>query len=200
MNFPFEFCAFRFLIQWLQKEEELHSRMQAVPTLADLRDALKYFQVARCFTGIRTAKGGKALDALLKVRHMKNLSPEGQVDELARRFAADFNNYNLSAASKMLWLSSRSPFIVYDSRAVAALKRQYKCKFDDRSYAQYCASWRSKFSANERQIANAVKRLPAARPFMPGFSQSDSALLTMVKADWFKERVFDIHLWETGRS
>jgi len=199
MEFPFEFCALRFLLQWQGKEKALHRQIRATPTIDELRKALRYFQVARNFKGLKEQqKAEAALASLLRVRARQSLLPVERVKALADEFQGEFQQLNLSAASKLLWLSSRKPFIIYDSRAVTALRDFYKYKFDRKNYAEYCVAWRAEYTKHKGEIKAAVSRLPEVRAFMPAWPLTDDEMLRLVKASWFKERVFDIYLWEVG--
>lgn len=198
MEFPFEFCAQRFLLQWQRKERELHSWIKGEPTVDQLRTALRYFKVARNFKGLKTPERAETiLHSLLSVR-ARDLPPEEKVVALADKFKeADFQ-FNLSAASKLLWLSSRRPFIIYDSRAVAALKKHHSYSPGKKDYAEFCRAWRAAYEQYKDEIVKAVIQLPQVRASMPAWRMSDETLLRMVRRPWFTERVFDIYLWELG--
>ena len=67
--FPFKFCALRYLIQWQRKEAALHiSVKKAQPEVEDLLKALRHFQVARNFKGLKQPGEAKSVrDALLNL-------------------------------------------------------------------------------------------------------------------------------------
>lgn len=200
VKFPFEFCALRYLLQWQRKEAILHASMKKVePELPDIRRALRYFQVARNFKGLKQDERAELVrGAILDVRANNNLSPEQKVATLAQLFKeADFQ-HNISAASKLLWLSSRSPFVIYDSRAHDALENEFGYKTEKKDYEAYCLSWRKAYKVHKLAILDAVNRLPSVRTFLPGSTPADAQLLTLVNKTWFRERVFDIYLWELG--
>lgn len=199
LKFPFEFCALRFLLQWQRKEKSLYMQMRlANPELSNLRKALRYFQVARNFKGIKDDSRAEVVrDMLLETRARSDLSTEEQVVILASSFKeADFQ-YNISAVSKLLWLSSKKP-IIYDSRAFRALKEEYGHMGNRQDYQAYCASWRRAYKEAETAVLNAVNELPKVRVFLPGDTPADDQLLTLVRKKWFRERVFDLYLWELG--
>ena len=108
-QFPFEFCALRFLFQWRRKEQYLHRHIRAKPTIAQLRSALKYFQVARNSKDLgKDEKATIVLRAFSDIQGRERLGPEDKVTMLAKRFKDDGFQHNLSAASKLLWLKSGS--------------------------------------------------------------------------------------------
>ena len=196
----FEFCAFRFLSQWQEDESALHSVISATPTKDSIRKALSYFQVARNFKGLKNDENASfILESLLEVRNNPALlSPDEKVIALVQKLKTRFNRSNVSAASKLLWLSKREPFIIYDTRAVTALTRDLGHKLVEWSYSEYSNAWRKEYAKHEALIENAVEELPKARPFMRVPPASDEELLRMAKETWFMERVFDMFLWEVG--
>lgn len=160
----YEYYAFRFLSQWYEDERALHKAISAKPTDADVRKALSYFQVSRNFHGIKEpAKLAFVTRSLQKVREAVSLtSPLEKVSKLAEVLKGEFDQSNISAASKLLWLSHRCPFIICDSRATKALKRAFRHKRADESYEEYIKAWRNEYAKHEGQIGKAVKALPMA--------------------------------------
>jgi hypothetical protein len=200
-EFPFEYCAARFLRQWQEREATLYEAISSTPSEDSIAEALAYFQVARNFAKLKENPKnlGKIQRALVAVRGDETLpSACDKVMELSGRFQKEFDQFNLSAATKLLWLSYRSPYVVHDKRAVTALKRQFRHKFSSRSYAEYASAWRTEYKTAEAEIANAIANLPTGRAFMPKTSLTDADVTKLAKQSWFKERVFDIFLWEVG--
>lgn len=199
---PLVYCAARYLQQWQKHEKSLYEGMSHTPHDTDIKESLIYFKVTRNFTGLKSNPDaiGKIRKALFTVRRsQKYSSPNERVMELSNRFSNDFGSFNLSAASKLLWLSERSPYIVYDRRAVIALTRKLGHRLKDaRDYDEYSTLWRDEYNSVKNEIAEAIRKLPAGRAFMPSTSLPDSALRKLANEDWFKERVFDIFLWEIG--
>lgn len=200
MKFPFEFCALRYLLQWQRKETSLHVWMKKeTPELAHIRKALRYFQVARNFKGLKLDERAEQVrGALLDVRGRSSLSAEQKVIALARSFEEANFQHNMSASSKLLWLSTRRPFIIYDSRALVALQNEYALDARKLDYEAYCLSWRAAYRKSKQDVLRAVNELPKIRSFLPGDTPPDSKLLALVNKPWFRERVFDIYLWELG--
>jgi hypothetical protein len=194
----FEYCALRFLLQWLQRERALHDQIAGNPSLQQVRSALQYFQVARTFTGLRSDEAAQAVaDALRQVDRNSLLSAEQKVNALGSRFKQRFDQFNLAAASKLLWLKHRWPYIIYDSRAVKAL-RGLGCNFENANYREYCKCWRSQYSQRQKNIKQAASRLPIVRRFLPQGYGTKAELTALASRPWFLERVFDIYLWEMG--
>lgn len=196
MEIPFEFCALKYFLQWEQKEKGLHDDLiKKNPSRIVVRKALNFFQVARNFKGLKSdEKVDWVLTALQEVSGIQNLSTEARVEELATRFKGQFQKFNLSAASKLLWLKYKSPYIVCDSRAVTTLKK-LGSRFNDRKYSEYCEQWRAQYQKREPQIKTAASRLVEMQ-FFPVGQESERALVVLIREAWFLERIFDIYLWE----
>ena len=112
MNPPYEFCAHKFLDLW-RTEEPLHKAMSGTPSARQVRDALKHFRVARTFKGLSDEVAEKISQDLVEVSDSEGIYSD-KVTSLARRFKKNFGQLNLSAASKLLWLRKRRPYLIYD--------------------------------------------------------------------------------------
>jgi hypothetical protein len=159
---------------------------------------LSYYKIARNFRGLKEDEVAENISKeLLEIdgseeNYIKN------VEDLAASFKKSYGQYNLSAASKLLWLRYRSPYLIYDSRAVTALHRMGN-KFRNADYTLYCESWRREFEKRSDEIslaAHGLVNLP--RKYTPAFTLTDDDLVKIADSKWFIERVFDIYLWEAG--
>lgn len=195
-DLPYEFCALRFLLQWDRAEEKLRDEFRDGPTVTALRRALKHFQVARNCKGLKSDDVAKSIIVALNKTAANSGTPEQKVVALARNFRSKFGRFNLSAASKLLWLKGDNGVILYDSRAVAALY-DMECSFEKRDYIAYCESWRKVFSIRRKKVRIAANRLPEARGFLP-LKYQESRLDALITKRWFVDRIFDIYLWEAG--
>ena len=200
-EFPFSYCAVKFLRQWEKREATLYSAISSDPSKDSIAQALAYFQVYRNFAKLKEnpKKLEKIKKALVEVRCDENFpSACDKVMELSKRFETEFGKFNLSAASKLLWLSCKSPYLIYDKRAVKALQRFFQYKFNSRNYAEYALAWRTLYAIAEEGVEEAIANLKNGREFMPKTSLTDTDLINLAEQSWFKERVFDIFLWEVG--
>ena len=193
---PYEYCALRFLLQWETAEKHMRSKFQSDLTTSDLRRALKHFQIARNFKGLRSEEVATSVINQLLVISASKKPPESKVTNLANSFKGEFGKFNLSAASKLLWLKQPKGVIIYDSRAVSSL-RQMGWQFRKADYEAYCQAWRTEFNARRKEIRAAAKRLPEAASFLPTTCRNKK-LDALIRNKSFVERVFDIYLWETG--
>lgn len=190
----------RFLLQWQHKESKLHREVRkANPSAEAIRSALRFFQVSRNFAGIdQNPRALRIAKELVKIRGGANPHPVGTVVALADAFRRAGFQRNISAASKLLWLGTRSPFKIYDDRAWLALRRLGADPGSKGDYAAYFDTWKIEYAKHKVGIDAAVQLLPAAVPFLPFPQPSDAGVRRVVQKGWFKERVFDIYLWELG--
>src|SRR5438132_13931620 len=136
---PYEFCAHKFLDLW-RDEAPLHKDMQGTPSAKQIMAALKHFKVARTFKGLSESLAEQISENLVAVSDRCDGNYSEKVTSLALRFKKNFGQLNLSAASKLLWLRNRSPYLIYDARAVNALRRLGNKRFDN--YTSYCEAWK----------------------------------------------------------
>jgi hypothetical protein len=195
---PFEYCAMRFLIQWERKERRLHAGMKGRNRSNDaVRESLRYFQVARNFKELHENDNLDLIRLAVSRVARRRISSSEKVETLANIFKQNFHKFNLAAASKLLWLVYRRPYVVYDSRVVVALQA-LRYQFDTRCYSEYCKAWRTEYDKKEAAIKRAAKRMPQIRAFFPPVHASHRKLHALARQPWFLERVFDIYLWEIG--
>jgi hypothetical protein len=197
----FELCGAHFLLQWKRKEERFHTLLRSDPSVDVVRSALSFFIIARNFSGIKKDKAvaQHILNMLLETDGANIMSMEEKVTTLASKFKERFGKNNISAASKLLWLKNRAPYIIYDSRAERTLKAM-GAKFKSRDYHKYCAAWREAFEENKPNILKAVRRLRHIKKILPDWKQSTEETMSMVQSQWFLERVFDIYLYQNSEG
>lgn len=196
-----ELCAAHFLLQWRRKEERFHESLSKKPSATSLRSALSFFIIARNFSGIKSDENvaQEIIDMLLEIDKEKNLSVQKKVAALAANFKVRFGKNNVSAASKLLWLRRRAPYVIYDSRAEKTLKAM-GAKFKSRDYSGYYEAWRTSYEHYKPAIVKAVRGLHNIRKILPEWNQSPEETREMVHSDWFLERVFDIYLYQNSES
>jgi|ERR1041384_1118097 hypothetical protein len=198
MNVPYEFCAYRFLELWERSEKPLHIALSGTPSGGQIRDALKYYRVARTFKGLCDEFAEKISEDLVEVSDRCEGDFSDKVTSLAERFKKNFDQFNLSAASKLLWLRNRHHYVIYDSRAVTALCRLGN-KFNKADYSSYSEVWKVEYQKRSDEISLAAHGLVTLpRKYTAAFTLTDNELTELVDSEWFIERVFDIYLWEIG--
>jgi hypothetical protein len=198
MKHSFEYCALRYLLVWETAERELHDLMTNQPSPLALRKSMQHFRIARSFKGVAEESNATfILNAVAGVSHQRISSPCETVMSLASQFQKHFGKFNLSAASKLLWLTFRTPYIIYDTRTVAAL-RSLGCEFDNKDYTRYYGAWHSSYDQHKLEIERAAERLTTLEPFFTTWHDSEDSLRAVTSQLWFHERVFDNYLWEMG--
>ncbi|HEY0378438.1 MAG TPA: hypothetical protein VGC87_16095 [Pyrinomonadaceae bacterium] len=200
MDIPYEYCAYRYLELWEKAEKPLHSAMSGMHSAVQIRNALSYYKVARNFKGLKEDNVAENISKkLLEVDGSRGSYSEN-VEKLADSFKVSCGQYNLSAASKLLWLRYRSPYLVYDKRAVTALNRLSN-KLKNADYTSYCEAWLKEYEKRSGEISSAAHGLVnLPRKYTAAFTLTDNDLIKIVHSKWFIERVFDIYLWEIGAA
>jgi hypothetical protein len=193
----FQYYAMRYLLLWEQAERSIFERFSASNTPTALRKAMHHFRISRSFAGV--ADDARATLILRAIAQATSKSPAENVHALALRFKDDFESFNLSAASKLLWWKHKSPYLIYDSQAVKTL-RKLKFQFENRDYSSYEVAWRSAYDRYSGQIDLAAASLIAMRPFVAHWHPTATSISELATQAWFKERIFDMALWENGND
>ena len=191
----FNYYALRYFLQWEQVEKSLHQSFSVDLTTDAVRSAMHHFRISRSFPDVSDPRKAKLV--VNAINSARTGNPVENVDLLTRKFKKDFKSYNLSAASKLLWCRDRSPYLVFDSRAVKTLKKLGR-KFNSRSYESYETAWRAAYSDHEKEIAASARGLPDLQPFFAHWHSTKNSIRQVARERWFRERVFDLALWENG--
>jgi len=176
---------------WEGHERDLHAKFADIPDTDDLRRAMHGFRISRSFKGIGESNDPGKQKAKSIIRQLliveDNNDTVASVVGLTDSFEVEFGRRNLSAASKLLWLRHRAPYVIYDSLAVKELMKLGHRKIAG-DYNAFVSAWRMEFDKRSTEIALATKALP---PLSDG-QDKDSP--------WFLERVFDKYLWDLGKQ
>lgn len=199
MKPTFTYCAARYLDVWLRKESDLVQGLRS-PTHKSIRASLAHFNVSRGFSGIANSQTSGKVAALL-LEHDRYVTPKTaptRVVNFASALESDLGYDNLlSAASKLLWLRSRSPFVIFDNRAANALELEGKT-FQRRDYSSYYHAWRDAYSNHQDAISQALSQLSRFVDFTAAAHFGEGHLAQLVSQNWFSERTFDQYLWLVG--
>lgn len=206
----YEECFYQFARQWACNERDLHKSLSRKRPTSDeepaIRDSLKYFGVARSF---KNRKEKYQIIEKIFTQHSKGLNKKNfvkKVVDLSNGFKKKGFSTNLSAASKLLWLRTRSPVIIYDKNAFIGLKamRQENTRKDDYKnleklkegdYVSYVEHWNKEYENHEnmiREVSNRCKNKITQN--CDGFSNIRKV------PDWFCMRVFDLFLFKKGQE
>ena len=192
----FNYCARRYADTWSRGErpifEEIAVGSQA-RRLAALQRGAGYFRIARNFhRAFDVERGVARLEPVLEVLDLYRTSKLNLVTmrSAVARLRVDLGvryggGDKLSAATKFLWLLHREPVVIYDSQARRALGAPVG------DYDRYVKLWRAGYQENQENIReswDALSQRAADRvPFRP-----------RAAPEWFRQRVYDIYLWQAG--
>ncbi len=197
LRHSFNYYALRYLLLWEQAERKIFEHFSASKTPEALRKAMHHFRISRSFSGI--ADDSKAILIVRALEQANSNHPAENVHALAGQFKDDFQSFNLSAASKLLWWKHKSPYLIYDSQAVKTL-RKLGHRFENRDYADYENSWRSAYDNYKSEIDKSAASLINLQPFISHWHPTEDSISQLANQSWFKERIFDIALWENGND
>jgi len=197
--------ATQYAHYWLRKERSV------VEALADgdedtrrtaLQRAAGYFRIARNFP--RAFDVGRGLTrlapvhALLRAPSLRRLDRDNLtevVDSFRHQLGGLYGGKDLlSAATKILWLTHGDPVIIFDSQARIALGTPYA------NYDAYVDAWRDAYMSYAVAIRRACSSIPRDRALAPDPDALSERARVGVDHDWFRHRVFDIHLWNVGAA
>ena len=108
MNLPYEYCAYRYLELWERTEKPLYSALSGAHSTRQIRSALNYYKIARNFRGLKEDVVAESISRELLAIDGGEEDYIKNVEDLAGSFKKSYGQYNLSAASKLLWLRYKS--------------------------------------------------------------------------------------------
>jgi len=202
----FKFAALGYLNNWFQYDKRFVEGLRSGDIsvkLKSLRGAANAYHVTRNFKTCADEDDKNRLQhALAALEEVGGSSvTEEDVDAKVCKLASEierlYGKHTVSAASKFLWFRYRSPVVMYDSQARGYL--QGLCKKDCSTYQSYRATWRERYAAEEDSVRDACAELVHVKSFSLAREVDDEALQSLVREEWFQERVFDWFLWGNGR-
>lgn len=98
----------------------------------------------------------------------------------------------LSLTTKFLWLKIKSPIRIYDRQARIALGTR------EGDFSAFNAEFSIRFAEFASEIDEACTRLKSVVSYSVHPKMRPSGVETLTSKQWFKERVFDIYLWNKG--
>jgi hypothetical protein len=198
----FKCCSLQYLNQWLNHDriscEALASGDEA-EKLKAMKKAADFYRVSRNLRTEHDSKKGlprykpllDVLDSQLPETFATNLieAIERTRDRISRQYG---HRGVLSLTTKFLWLKVKTPIIIYDSRARAALG--IKATIPD--LGSYYSIWREQFDDHADEIEVACKSLEHVVEYSvdPKVASTDY-VRDLACQQWFRERVFDNYLW-----
>jgi hypothetical protein len=155
----------------------------------DSREAIRRiagaYRVARSFSrrfdeAVGIARYEPVVSALRAYQPNSGVDPIDAVLRLTRELQQTYRREVLSASSKFLWFAWGRDIIIYDSQALATLRTRYP-DLQPKDYSGYCLAWKTLFCECSEDVASECARQGASHE------------------RWFHERVFDWHLWRSGK-
>jgi hypothetical protein len=202
MNTPYEYYVIKYANQWKVHEEPLHKALSGKSFhTTDISKALQFFQVARTFKGLKL-EDKKVFISNALVKHSKGLNKGNysvRVQSLSDELETEFGTNNISASSKLLWLRKRSPIVIMDQWAKIAVIDKCKLK-KNIDYNTFSEHWRELFREEEGKLAKACSKLVKAKKFSALYEVEEGKVKEIAESEWFKERVFDLSLLDSGKS
>lgn len=208
------YYAAYYLRQWLTIDQRFVDEFQENISVESLRGILTKYRAIRTIRN-KDGKGNARLNAL-KVQ-LESGGPENDATSYIEAIERNLNGGEdidekrriLSAISKAAWMRWRGTLVIYDSRAVEALKRCRRAsrdanyKFSARDYASFYRAWMYHFNRVEiqQQLDLACAWLPtsdfALRLAARG-GPSKAQVCEWAAQQWFRIRVVDMALFDAG--
>jgi hypothetical protein len=95
-------------------------------------------------------------------------------------------------SSKLLWLKFKDKIIIYDNLVKSALD-------GSANYSEFYDKWNERYVSMSDEIDGVCRRLPDLAQYTLNPEITTSRFIQSVCCEqWFKNRVFDIWLWNVG--
>ncbi|WP_152551661.1 hypothetical protein [Polycyclovorans algicola] len=170
-----------------------------------MKESVSYFSVAR---SLRISSEdiyknrfkiiSKIIDAPTNNPGSKSVPEVASIVEATEnklRIALSINSKLLSLTSKLLWVRWQGSFRIYDKQARVALKLSTSCTIQD-----FFAEWQKLYLTHQMGISEACLALEKVRNYyFDPDAMSNEEFHNLIESEWFKQRVFDIYIWELGR-
>jgi hypothetical protein len=200
----FKYYALHYLDLWVSQDkpccEALDGSDESMK-LETLREAAKAYRIVRNLrTRYDEGKGLRRYAPVLKIIDAldradfrgEKLLPS--IKKVRNEIRAKYGRRDvLSATTKFLWLKMKSPIIIYDNQARKALRAA------PGDIDEYYARWQQEFNRYEQQIRAACLSLPKVHEYAKRPEIATRQHIAKIAAKgWFRERVFDVYLWQRG--
>ena len=198
-----EHCSLHYLNQWISHDSRYcHALKFGSPAekLVAISDATAFYRITRNLPLSGDVNKGlprfkPLLDVLEKVRHDDfNSNPASGIRKVE---AAIQNHYGtqskVSLATKVLWLKLKRPIILYDSQARTAIGTR------PGDLEGFYKQWKAEFQSLAVEIAGVCRKLETMGSYSVNAKLATPQFIRKVAStEWFRERVFDIYLWNRG--
>ena len=204
MRVNFKYFALHYLNLWISYDREFSDALQGHDEAAKLKalaDAAVFYKIARNLPTAFDEGIGRYKPVLdvIEALDPKKFQEPGLIDaieDVHNRISEQYGGRRvISLTTKFLWLKMKSPIIIYDRRASNALHITVR---DIRDYRSYYAEWLRQFQLFSDEIDAACTSLSKAREYSAPNAPSSQDVENIASQHWFKQRVFDVYLWEEG--
>jgi hypothetical protein len=212
----FEYCALQYLNAWLERDRAWCEALQTGSTkekLEVLGSAAFFFRIARNLPltyDVQATPKRKRYEPVLDIIDRATQADfQGDHDHLLTaierirkqikdRYGGAKGKDVRSATTKFLWLKFKSPIIIFDSRALRALADRKKVKRPC-GLSEYYNAWRGFFNDHAGDVNKACAALKEVLDFSWNPKKAREIYDSEISGQrWFKEKVFDIYLWNLG--
>ena len=195
---PYESAARRWLSIYINTDRRW---IQALSTGSVDEKAEAIRQAAHAFSISRNFPKCELDGAAKHVRTVEQLdatNPDefggdvsAMVLDLERRFVESHQSTRmmLSAASKLLWIRYPGRSVIIDNHAAKVLGFT---AVNQSMYREYVLKWQQRYADVKSKIVEAVDALLKEDGLVPVEITAD------LSTEWFRQRAFDLYLWQTG--
>jgi hypothetical protein len=202
----FKYFALHYLELWLSKDRRFCKALAGgneTEKLGALKEAAAFYRVARNLAKVHDVEKQEnkvlrykpvldVIDALDPIA-FQGARLTTSIMEVERKISLRYGDRRvLSLTTKFLWLKMRSPILIYDSRARKALRARLG-DIDD-----YYSRWRTEFDSFGNEINAACELLHKVHEYSAPNAATPRYIQEIASQLWFKERVFDVYLWDSG--
>jgi hypothetical protein len=197
----FKYYALHYLDLWVSQDKPCCDALDGADEskkLDTLKKAAVSYSIARTLPTRYDKR--KRYGPVLKIIEAQNLVDfRGarllpSIKKVKKKISRKYGGHGgLSATTKFLWLKMKSPIIIYDGRARKALYVR------SGSIEEYYRRWREQFKPREQEIRDACASLHKVHEYTKNPEIATPQHIAKVAAKrWFRERVFDVYLWDQG--
>ncbi|MDA7910042.1 hypothetical protein N9B44_00065 [bacterium] len=200
-----EHCSLHYLNQWIRHDSQCCQAFKFGTTtekLSALSHAVSFYGISRNLP-LRsdTNKGLPRFKPLLNA--LEQVKPQDfKSNPVAgiRKFESAIQKHYGSAskaslATKVLWLRLKRPIIIYDAQVRIAIGTR------PGDLDSFYARWRESFETKNAEISQVCERLEKMGDYSVDHKLATPKYIRKVASTkWFRERVFDIYLWNLGAN
>ncbi|HRY14729.1 MAG: hypothetical protein KDJ31_06245 [Candidatus Competibacteraceae bacterium] len=198
-----EYCSLSYLNIWLSTDRKCCKALESgnrKEKLEALKNAASAYRIARNLPSKYEEESGKnryepVVEILETVKKPDlGVNPVAKIKEIEKAISKQYGNRSvLSLTTKFMWLTFKKPVLIYDSQARIALETPVG------DLNAFYSKWKEAYEAKKHEVAQACDKLPSVYLYSVDQQQGTKSYVEEIaSSDWFRERVFDIYLWNRG--